>query len=1169
MECPKCSLEIDDNTIVCPNCKKVLKLICPICKCVNTSNSCKKCGYTIITKCSKCGKINQTFTKKCRKCGSDTEKSVIKNEANGDDFALMTVNFLNVSDMKSILGNAKLYNIFKVTLDKLVFDFAKTNGLRCQLIEQTYVIRFTQDYTYKTSALNASKASIELLNSIAKMNCKLTKKKNATIKCNIFLMKRSVEDDPNNINSGNNINLLGQDNSSDEDKVLNTMQVLVTQEIYDIIENDYKISPLNTILIGDKMTTFYEIDVKDLVILEFPEEEVPEDEIKIPNFVQNMLVEQDKIDGHALKKLDQPVDPDAIYDIKTFDLEQINAEFIRTENIDVFYHIAHRLQANPNSIIAMKTADLYKPYSLKIINAIQDLDIYNNIITITCYDEMKYSPYSFFRDLVAAIFEYTVSQKLYSQNDFSMFASIDPDGLVKDLITLKERNFEATEDTRVKFFNIFFTLLEIIPKTLIFIENYEKIDASSQDVMKFVFETFEQLDISFLISHEKNFSVHEKSHFLVTRPYYTEITLKPTSFEKLIEENKEFYRNILDNFYFQRVAKYSCGSILFIDIAIQYLIESGVFEMKKDSIEMINPKTIIIPSNLKNLMKRRINLLKDNMEAFNFITTVVLLGTRVDENTIRSFNFENINEIYANLTQMGFIYFYNNCIYFPNYNLLRECLLDVIDKISLEQIIDKLFKVAFVDEMPSPVKADLFKMIKNTTAEREEWEKLAKINLSLGDFSSYLNCTAKILELIELDNDEEHFEENEKYKLELYENIANNLYEYVPEKTSEIAEIALANLEKSMDTDKIVLLCNKMIQGNLVVGNYAHALELTHKVLSLLPSASLNPDSPDFNSYFYLMSLLHIQILFNIGAISDCLDVGFKVLNVTSEATLDKLKPDYFSKDDFRILINTAVGYVALANVMMLSGNVDSFLNIVRNDLNDVPASYDIFIMLQDILHGYEPRLIVDKIDDNDTFGVIIANMLSAFSFAEVEPVLFAENFYKAKIFARAYNIHLLELFADLMIAKAYIDVDSFEKAEAMILKIISASNENGMTTLLYVAWYMMSCLKLRQHQYDVAFGIINNSLIQLEKNSLTSEYLLVLFKYNMFKTMMYKKEFDKAQICIEQAHYLATKFGINFTFDINPDSYITAEEFEENSVSDNNHELDNKKFVIANESEE
>ena len=75
MECPKCGLEIDDKAMVCPNCKKVLKLACPVCKTINESNTCRKCGYVIITKCHNCGKINQTFNKKCKKCGFDTEKT--------------------------------------------------------------------------------------------------------------------------------------------------------------------------------------------------------------------------------------------------------------------------------------------------------------------------------------------------------------------------------------------------------------------------------------------------------------------------------------------------------------------------------------------------------------------------------------------------------------------------------------------------------------------------------------------------------------------------------------------------------------------------------------------------------------------------------------------------------------------------------------------------------------------------------------------------------------------------------------------------------------------------------------------------------------------------------------------------------------------------------------
>ena len=117
MECPKCGMEIDDKALVCPNCKKVLKLVCPICKTINTGNTCKKCGYVIISKCHNCGKINQTYTKTCKKCGFDTEKSVILNEANTDDFAQLFIEFPNLSDMSRLwvlqnyLINLKLISI--------------------------------------------------------------------------------------------------------------------------------------------------------------------------------------------------------------------------------------------------------------------------------------------------------------------------------------------------------------------------------------------------------------------------------------------------------------------------------------------------------------------------------------------------------------------------------------------------------------------------------------------------------------------------------------------------------------------------------------------------------------------------------------------------------------------------------------------------------------------------------------------------------------------------------------------------------------------------------------------------------------------------------------------------------------------------------------------------
>ncbi len=1157
MECPKCGLEIDDKTIVCPNCKKVLKVVCPICKTINESNTCKKCGYVIVTKCHNCGKINPTANKTCSKCKFSLEKSVILNEANTDDFVMLTIDFPNLSEMKDLLGSVKLFNKFKVNLDKVINDYVKSIGLRRQVIDKTYVIRFDKDYTFNGSVNTAINSTVEILNLITRLNCKLTKRKNSSVRCNMFLLKKSIEDDPNDYKSGFNISMIYQ-KAKDEQRVLNSFQVITDTPLFEALEKNYKLAPLNSVLIDGEMKMFYELDVKDLIVIDpslFEDED--ENEIKIPNFVQNMLIEQDKMDGEALIKAEAPPDPDSIYDIETINFNEINCDFIRTENVDVFYHIVNKLQSVPRGILAIKTAQLYVPYSLKIINEIEELGIYNNIISITCYDEMKYTPYAFFRDLVSAIFEYTVSQKLFDQNDFSAFSNIDPENMIRDLITLTERQITDAIDTRNQYFDIFLTLLKVIPNTLIFIENFDKIDSSSYDVLKYLFEAFDQLQISYLISYDKDFSLHKQSHFLLTRPYYTEITLKPTPFEKLIEENKNVYRNIMNDFYFHRIAKYACGSILFLDIAIQYLIESGIYQYNDDCIEMVNPKTIIIPSNLDRLMRRRLNLLKDDPQAMRFLASVLLLGTRIDIATIDSLGYENAEEIINKLSDMGYVYFYNNCMYFPNYNLLRGNLLEVMNKIDLQKIANELFSKVFVENMPSPVKSYLYTLLADESSAFLEWEKLAKVNLSLGDFSAYLNCSTEILNILEKKKIADETDGDiEEYKLKLYENISDNLYEYVPEKTQDIAELTLKNLEKTTDIDKIIQLCSKMIHGSLVSAKYTHALCLTHKVLSLIPNASIDPAAPNFNLYFFLMSLVHVEILFNIGAMEDCLDVGYKVLNVISDDNISSLIPQHMTEQQFKDMVTGCVGYIALANVIQLKGSVREFLDIAYSTLSFLPKSYEIIVQLQELIAGREV-FISGEMTSNDKFSKVIYHVINAFLNYKDKPEQFAEEIYLAKLNSKMNNLAQIEIFCDLLIGYTYINLNSYRKAASIIYKIIKSVRNQGMYLLQHLGWYFLSEMNIRQKKFDVAYGMLNNSIIQLERYGKASDFVILLFKYNMFKIMMYLGQVDKAQICLNQAYYISQKYNIKFEFDVTPEHYFVpqAEMPQENQKQEDSQE--------------
>ncbi len=1149
-ECPKCGIEVDDNATTCPGCKKVLKMSCPICRMLNDSSTCKKCGYVILTKCSKCGKAAQTATKTCKSCGADLEKSVIQNEANGEDFAMLTVEFPNMNDIKTIMGTGdkatEAFNKFKTGVDKMLKGFADNLEIRRQIIDKVYIFRFVKDYTFNSSTETATNSLIMLANKLAGMNLKLLQKKGGVLKCNMTVQKRNIEDDPNNYKSGLNINLMSPETKSDKEKVLSGFQVISDPKIMELLEKNYKFEPLNSVMVNGEMMMFYEMDIKpfiDLVV----ETDDGGDGSYVPQFVENMLAEQDKIDGMALNRMAVPIDPDAIYEIEPMKLPGIQSDFLRTENVDVFYHIVNRLQAMPKGILAIKTSEIHKPYSLKIISTVQGMGVYNNIVIITCYDEMKYSPYSFFRELTAAVFEYTVSQKLFANNNFSGFSKVDPEGLIKDLIMLKQRDVENPQDTRYVYFDLFLTMLQAIPKTLIFIDNFDKIDESSYDVLKYLFEAFDNLDISYLISHDKNFSLHKDCHFLITQDYYSEINLKPTPWEKMLEEHKEYFANIIDNFYLKRIEKYAHGSVLFLDVAIQYLVESEVFHDNGETIEAVSNKTVMIPSTLEKLMKRRLDLLQDDDAAMRFLASILLMGVRIDMETVQSLGFENTQDIIDKLTKMGYIYTYNNALYFPNYNLLRDCMLESVNKEFLGSVADNLFEQVMDPSMPSPTKAYLYGLLDKHDEERREWEMLAQVNLSMGDFSAYMNCTDKILEILNKETDPELVQANEEYKTELYENIAINLYEYVPDKSAGIAEETLKKLEQSTDTEKVIVLCNKMIQGCLVQGDYNQALQLSHKVLSVLPPSSLDPKAPNFNHYYFLMSLVHIQILFNIGHLKECLDMGFAVLNVVNDANLATLKPDYFEMESFKETLYDAIGYVALANALLLTGTVAEFLKLVRTGFTTVPQSYDIFVTLEQFLQGKNPQ-IPDVSDSKDKFSNILVHVMRAFAgVKDAAPAedgapgpytAFADEIYKAKILAKKFMLHKIEMMCDLFIGYAYLKNGSTEKARDIFSKLVKATNANGMTMVLYVAWFLTSELYLSQRKYDPAFGILKNVLIQVERNSSISEYIQMLFKYNMFKVLCHKGQVEQAEICISQAKYLAEKHSVTFAFDDDPSHY-------------------------------
>ncbi|MBR1424917.1 hypothetical protein IJ579_05085 [bacterium] len=1163
MECPNCGAEIDKNTLVCPNCKKVLKIICHKCRTVNTKNVCKKCGEILASKCVKCGKINLTVNEKCTKCGYPTTYSAIQAESLTDNFAVMKIEFPNSDVVKARLGSNKLFAKFRSNFDNMIVKFVHSLGLRRQIYEDDiYIIRFNRMYTPKSSAEGAMKAAIELINLFARLNVKLLNRINTALKCNITIMQKSATDDPNDISSGFRANMLNQ-GTGVATKALDSVQVITDDDLFEFYNNNYKLEGLDSSPVNGRMKRFYEVNLKKFIhVEEFIQEDTPEenDTDEIPNFVQNGIEQQEEL----AKSLNNEIILDQeLYNMELISFEEVNCNFYTTENIRILDQVKQILQMG--GITAIKGADIYQPYTIKLLSVVNEIGIYENIIPITCHDDMKYAPYSFFRNLISTVLEYCVSQKLFALNDYSMFENTNSSGIVQDLITLTQRGMNDIYQTRDEFFKVFLDVLEAIPNTLIYIENFEKIDESSLAILDQLFDHFEDLKISYLISYDKDFSLHKHSPFLLSRPYYSEITLIPASFESIVNEDQNFYKFVMDDFYFQRVAKYDRGSILFLDFAIQYLVESGIYAIKDGSLVMVSAKTAIIPSNVERLIQRRLNLIKDK-NLIRFLTMSVLLGSRVDAKTVESFGFENWQAIADNLYARGFLYIYNNCVYFSNYNLLKKNLLGILPKKDLDEIVQKLFETCFSEGVSSPVKAFLYEMSGEREKVIQEWEKLANINLSMGDFNSYINCSEKILKCLDSYASDWSKEDLERYKTSIYENIAINMPDYNPAQSRDIAELALNSLKKSPDKKRFVEFCTKMIQGSVSYGEYYAAQTLTHKILSVMEGVSINPDDKNFDFYFLLISLTHVKILFNIGEFNEAVNLGYNVLNVIDSNKINRLNLSNFDKEEFESLVLECIACIAIANTLCLKEDVNEFLSIMMKLFTFIPSEYSIFGQLQNLIRGQAVTL-PQRASGKNAFVDMLFHIIKAFTLYQNEPKKFAQEIYKTKVISKYTYMTNFELLSDLLIGYSYIQLGSYKKSSVILSRVEKTAKNKGLAAIVYIASYLMSIQNIKQKKYDIAYGLLNNSGIQMEKSPIC-EYFVLLNKVNMYIVLMLQDLSEQAQICMEQAKYIVNKYLLNFNLNIDiqeilrENQVVRKDDIQLQTISDMTDEVDPEEFL-------
>ena len=1117
MKCPKCNHDINDKMLICPNCKKVLKLACPKCETINKTNTCKKCGFVIIAKCHKCGKVNKTINEACSKCGFSTYTSVAIASSNIDEFACLTIEFPNLADIASALGSTKLTDKFKINLDSLISNYTHSIGISREIIENVYIARFNKDNSFAASANSAIKAAIAIQNLITELNFKLKNTIHAALKCNIAILKRDIYSQPNRYKSGFDIKLIYQ--HKQDLNLLNNLQIITDSYVYEPLCEKYDLSAITAKFIKNEMITFFELNLKKHVKIPKTKENSEE-----PQDLEKLNVFEDDFSKEA-----EDVEKDILYNIDSITFNELKCTFSKVKSLNLLSEILENFKKDSKKIISVKSKREFFPQSRDFLNQLGSSNLFKNVFRVTCYDEMKYKPYGFFYELISSIYNFSLSPKNFEKNDFSMFNAIDESGFIKDLINLTERKFPHPEDVRYSLFDIFFNIFSAMSNSLIYIENFEKIDDTSYEVLQLFFENFKELDVSYLIISDKEFSLHKNSHSLLAASHYIEISLQPTPFREIIQQNTKKYENILNSYYIGKIGQNTKGSLLYFEQSMDYLLEKGLLTCEHNVFSLAAFENILIPTSLDELIIKRLKHLSADNELYKTLGMLLLIGPRIDLLTLKLLQIQNELQVIQKLTDKNYIYLYNNTIYIQNYNLYYENFILSTATDFKKALAEELLNKVFLSNVIHPVDAVLYKILEKGKQEFITLESLSRLNASMGDFSAYLNCSVKFLKMIDNHVNENSQKSIEEYKMEVYENISNLLYKYKPNKIHNIAQIILNNLEKATDNKKVIDLCNKMLQGCLIGGNYSYALELIHKMLSRFSNSSINPNDNNFNIAFFLISLIKVEVLFSVGNLKNCIESGEEILEVITLDNLSKLKPEHFSTKHFEDVVLDAMSFVVISKIILLEGNLETFITKIQTNLGKGSKVFDLFLLLEKICKGDLVEIPSGTTSGEEKFFIIAINLIKAFSENKDNYKKFASNIYQAKISAKMHKLSQIELICDLLIGYSYFKLENYKKASVIYHSVLETSVSNGLKMVTYLAWYLMSVLEFEQNDIEVAFCIANNAIIQLEKDYNSSHLLLFLFRILLSKILIAKNETKSAELCLNNARFIKEKYGLNF----------------------------------------
>lgn len=1107
MECPRCNNEVGEKDKICPHCKKVLLLECPICHKQSRTPLCPECGFLIISKCHNCGQINPTIKGTCKKCGFNTYKSISMNESETDEFACLAITFPNLEDLRPALKNKQIFNKFYKKLKGFIFNYAAQQDNRAQLIDNTFIIKYYKEFSMSSSVNKAVKSAIELMNKVAEISYKLKKSKNVKMACKMTILKRTLENDNESFNTGLNIKLINTEAKKDD--YADGLQFITDQYINNIISRQYKLEMIYSSQVNDELLEFYEFPIKDHltpIIEEEVDEKIniltkPKDLPKITDIED----EKEKIDLYS----------DKVINIDT------KSEFIKLQGIDVPKKIQECL-STPTFITLKAEPKLTIPsYILK--DSIKKIN--PKLLHVVCSEGFVYEPYAFFKELIASYL--CIDTKLANLDTASRnkIKAFDKNDFIYKLLIHETLVDVEPQDALQTYMEIFYSFIQNQKGSVILIENFDLIDETSLEFLISFIENFDNLGISFIVTVPDTYIVHKEINELLYLEAYKEISIQKTEFEKLVETIPEDISEVKDSFYFKKIQDQFFGGILYFNNALQYLRDTNVFISHENKLLINSEKTIIFPTSLEQLMTKRFEALEEN-ECY-VLAYASYLGNKMIIGILNDLGIDKLDEAIRSLCDKKLITCSDFIIEVQNFRLLQKCikdfLADDVKELITKNILEKL----------NTKTIDVIKFQGLITESQMIIYKLSKYAISHGDYNAYLRNCKRFLSIIDNLPKKNVLPELKEAKQDIYAQLSKYLNKYPSHKIYAISKIIFDDCMRKKDDLKIMNTSSLMLDSALLGENYILAQQSLHQVLIRLLNPALTEGNENVQSKYFFYSCINIKILFHAGRFSQCIEAVDKILISINQELFAQLAASNVSKDAFINYLMSILLYGALARVFICDTSLRSYLEKVKHMFSqDVPAKVDI-INLEKVLHKLDIE-VDHTATEYDMTSQIISAIVNAFLSFDNNYDKFAQDIYQAKLIARTQKEAFWSLLCDLLIGYCYQKLDANIKAEVIFTDVATIAQKSGMSFVLALANWFIANLKYECHEYETAYKIISENIITISRYGADDVIISILSYILQINIIIAQNVFDTdLEPILYKINYACDKCNLKYLMDM------------------------------------